>query len=264
MKKKLFVCGISALMFGMTSCKLFQKNTFREGPDVMSEFDIFNSTIGDNSQNALDWAGYYSAILPCDDCGGIQVSLDLLSDGTYKMKKVYFGKEDSNSDSFGDVVWGNSGSTITVGEDIFLVGEDRLIMLEKDRVIEDFSDSPILTKVNSNLIEKYWKLTELFGEAVNTTEGGREAHIIFKKEDFRITGNSGCNTFNGSYALSPGNRINFLRSMSTMMMCSNMDTETKMYQALEMADSYYVSEDKLVLNRARMAPLARFEAVSME
>jgi len=115
---------------------------------------------------------------------------------------------------------------------------------------------------DENLVEKYWKLTELYGEPVNTIEGGKEAHIIFKKEESRITGNGGCNTFNGSYTLKPGNMISFTKTMSTMMMCANMETETKLYKVLEMADNYTISGDKLVLNKARMAPLARFEAVS--
>jgi len=113
---------------------------------------------------------------------------------------------------------------------------------------------------DDNLVEKYWKLTELFGEPV-TSEGGNEAHIIFIKEDNRITGKSGCNTFNGSFALMAGNRISFSKTMSTMMMCANIETETKMYQVLEMADNYTLNGDKLVLNKARMAPLARFEVV---
>ena len=117
--------------------------------------------------------------------------------------------------------------------------------------------------LDENLVEKYWRLTELFGEPVNIPEGGGGAHIIFKKEESRITGNGGCNTFNGSFTLKPGNRISFSKTISTMMMCANMDTEAKLYQVLEMADNYTISGDKLVLNKARMAPLARFEVVYM-
>jgi len=112
-----------------------------------------------------------------------------------------------------------------------------------------------------NLVEKYWKLTELYGEPVNTSETGNEAYMIFKKEDNRITGKSGCNTFNGSFSLMPGNRISFSKTISTMMMCANMEIESKMHQALEMADNYIINGDKLILSKARMAPLARFEVV---
>jgi heat shock protein HslJ len=115
-----------------------------------------------------------------------------------------------------------------------------------------------------DITEKYWKLTELYGEAVTTPEGGREAHIILKKEDNRVTGNGGCNILNGSYTLETGNRIRFSQMVSTMMMCVNMDVEMKMKQVLEMADNYTVKDNILTLNKARMAPLARFEAVYMK
>jgi hypothetical protein len=50
---------------------------------------------------------------------------------------------------------------------------------------------------------------------------------------------------------------------SSMMACLNMEVEEALKKALEMADNYSVSADGkyLSLNRARMAPLARFEAV---
>ena len=154
------------------------------------------------------------------------------------------------------------------GISALMIGMVSCKSVQKDTKVNDMT--PVATGDNSenvtdeNLVEKYWKLTELFGEPVNTSEGGREAHIIFKKEDSSITGNSGCNTFNGSYTLKSGNRVSFSRTMSTMMMCANIDVETKMYQVLEMADNYTVNGDKLVLNKARMAPLARFEAVNMK
>ena len=113
-------------------------------------------------------------------------------------------------------------------------------------------------------VEKYWKLTELFGEPVVTSEGGKEAHLILKKEDNRVTGSGGCNTFNGTYTLEAGNRIRFSHMISTMMMCANMDVEMKLNKVFEMVDNYTIKDDVLVLNKARMAPLARFEVVYMK
>ena len=157
---------------------------------------------------------------------------------------------------------------VICGISALLIGMVSCKTVQKDAKVND--SSSVATGDNSenvldeNLVEKYWRLTELFGEPVNTTEGGGGAHIIFKKEDNRITGNGGCNTFNGSFSLKPGNRISFSKTISTMMMCANMDAETKLHQVLEMADNYTISGDKLVLNKARMAPLARFESVYMK
>ena len=123
--------------------------------------------------------------------------------------------------------------------------------------VDDNSESVL----DDDLVDKYWRLTELLGEPVTTPEGSKEAHMILKKEDNRVTGTSGCNTFGGMFTLKPFNRITFSRSISTMMMCPNMETETKLYKVLETADSYIIKDDVLVLIRGRMAPLARFEAV---
>ena len=252
MKKQVLICGLAALMIGMVSCKP-QQNGVKSNVTVAA---------GDNSKNSLDWEGLYSAILPCDDCGGIQVSVDLLSNGTYKMKQVYFGKENSDTDVSGKIEWSKDGGVITAGEKKFLVGEGVLFLLDKEgnKMTGELPDSYTLVKSDPNLVEKYWRLTEILGEPVTTPEGAGEAHMILNKEN-RVQGKSGCNSFNGSFTLKPFNRITFLRSISTMMMCPNMETEAKLYKALQTADSYMIKDDVLILNRGRMAPLARFEAV---
>ena len=114
----------------------------------------------------------------------------------------------------------------------------------------------------NSITEKYWKLIEINGKPVEAT-APREAFITLKNEDRRINGNGGCNTLNGTYELSEGNRIRFSQMATTMMACLNMEIEEALKRALEMADNYTLSADGkyLSLNRARMAPLARFEAV---
>lgn len=48
--------------------------------------------------------------------------------------------------------------------------------------------------------------------------------------------------------------------MSTMMACDNMEIETGFKKVLEQTDNYTVDGNTLSFNKARMAPLARFEA----
>jgi heat shock protein HslJ len=262
MKKKLFICGLSALMIGGISCKSKQKDA--QGDDTESV-----STTG-NMQNSLDWDGFYTGVLPCADCSGIQVSLELSKDQTFKLKWVYLSDDDNSIDYSGKIVWDKDGKCITLDgvEDMsqFVVTEDALIMLdlEGNIITGDLAEHYILTKTDPNLVEKYWKLMELSGEPVIVPAGGKEAHLIFKKEDNCVNGYGGCNTFNGIYTLKPGNKIAFLQIVSTLAMCLNMDTETKMKQVFETADNYAVSGDTLVLNSVDMTPLARFEAVYME
>ncbi len=113
------------------------------------------------------------------------------------------------------------------------------------------------------LVEKYWKLIELRGNPV-TESNGKDAYIIFKAEDNRFNGNAGCNRISGSFQTKEPDRITFSQTVATRMMCLNMETEDQFLQVLNTADSYVVRNDTLTLNRARMAPLARFVATYME
>jgi heat shock protein HslJ len=124
------------------------------------------------------------------------------------------------------------------------------------------------TKENGNkdLVEKYWKLDQIMGTEISDLETKlpKEAYITLKAGENRIVGNLGCNGFSGVYELGEGNRIRFSQVVSTQMMCMDMTVEDKLKQVLTTADSYYVKNDTLILNRARMAPLARFVAVYMQ
>ena len=129
---------------------------------------------------------------------------------------------------------------------------------------EKSTENYMLEKVDAALVEKYWKLTELDGNPVIVNDNqAKEAHIIFKT-DGRFNGDAGCNRITGSYRTEKSGRITFSQTASTKMMCLNMDTETKFLKMLETADSYTVQNDTLVLNKARMAPLARFVAVYLK
>ena len=108
----------------------------------------------------------------------------------------------------------------------------------------------------------YWKLTELMGTKVTGPSAtGKEMYITFKKEDNMVFGHGGCNSFRGKYELKEGNRISFSGLASTMMACPDMQNETEFMKAVESSDNYVITGNSLVLNKARMAPLARFEAV---
>ncbi len=113
------------------------------------------------------------------------------------------------------------------------------------------------------LKETYWKLVELRGQPVKTVR--KDAYMILKN-DGRVQGNGGCNGMGGSYVLKEPNRLSFGPMISTMMACAEgMDTEQGLHAVLEQADSYVIGDNgQLQLLKARMAPLARFEAVYMQ
>jgi len=112
------------------------------------------------------------------------------------------------------------------------------------------------------LTETYWKLTELMGKPVaGPSATGKEMYITLNKEGNMVQGNGGCNSFRGKYEIRDGNMISFSGLASTMMACPDMENESAFMKAIESADNYAISGHSLQLNKARMAPLAKFEAV---
>ena len=145
-----------------------------------------------------------------------------------------------------------------------------LLMFPACKTASKMESSLKETATNNNVMkkaegitERHWKLVEINGEKVVMDGiGSRTPYMILKQEDNRVNGNGGCNSFFGSYTLEDGNRIKFSQLGATQMACiSNAEIEPKFFRVLEMADNYNLKGDTLTLNRARMAPLARFEAV---
>ena len=116
----------------------------------------------------------------------------------------------------------------------------------------------------ASLTDTYWKLTELNGKPIGDASADRrEVYLVLRKMENRVQGNAGCNGYGGTYTLNPnGFNIQFSSMMHTQMACPGLDIENEYLKVFEMADSYYVNNGQLQLNRARMAPLAKFVAVA--
>src|SRR5690606_31454593 len=120
-------------------------------------------------------------------------------------------------------------------------------------------------KEEAVIVEKYWKLTAIEGQKVQSSETWvREPHFILKADENRVTGSTSCNSFFGTNELSEGSRIRFSKLGATKMACKDMELERQFFEVLELADNYTINNDTLYLNKARRAPLARFEAVYMK
>jgi copper homeostasis protein (lipoprotein) len=224
---------------------------------------------GDNTMTSVDWDGMYFGVLPCADCEGIQTTIKLNIDLTYEIKTKYLGKDDKFFESKGHFSWNEEGNKITLtGTDVFpknyFVGENMIKQLDMggNQITGGMADKYVLRKALPEITNKYWKLVELIGKKVHHEEiNKREPHMILRYDGNKVTGSGGCNTFNGTYELKESNRINFSKLATTLMACENMETEQEFFKVLEMADNYFLSADTLVLHKAKMAPLARFEAV---
>lgn len=243
---------ISLTVLGLTACKPPTKTTV---------------PTADNSMNSVDWNGVYYGILPCADCEGIETVMQLKTDKSYSLQTKYLGRSPAINASTGTFTWNKEGNKITLDNDhpgVYLVGENKLVHLDKDgkTISGNQADKYVLLKNTGGVTEKYWKLIELYGKPVTQTKGmNKEPHMVLHKEGNKINMVGSCNNFQGVYELKSNNQVSFGKLAGTLMACPEMETENQFIKVLSEADNYYVDENRLVLNKAKMAPLARFEAV---
>lgn len=222
--------------------------------------------IGDNSRNALDWAGVYVGTLPCADCPGIRTRLELRGDNTFTRTFTYLERDVGPFEETGSFTWDSSGSRITLdgnGAQQYQVGENVLFHLDRSgqRIRGDLAAAYRLEKtVSDPRIEgRRWQLFELNGRAVASPASREAAYLELDAAQARVAGNAGCNRFFGTYELTTGNRLRFGPNLgSTMMACPELEREREFLAMLARVDSYTIGDGTLSLNRARMAPLARF------
>lgn len=243
------------IVFAMFSC---QQNTNEKIQTI--------TPTADNSKTSLDWNGNYLGVLPCADCEGIETLVALAKENTFRMVTKYLGKSELENVYKGNFEWDESGNKIKLlgidgSPSIYQVGENKLIQLdmEGNRITGDLSEKYILEKTDrASLVDTKWKLTELNGKAVEYKEGEKEVFLQLLSDEKIAYGFSGCNTFRGGYEIKDGLRIKFGPLASTLMACPNMKIEQEFLKTLETVDNYNFDGKNLVLNRGRVAPLARF------
>lgn len=237
-----------------------------EQPVAPSAAAAVNPDPAHNSRNALDWAGVYRGVLPCADCSGIDAVLTLEQDGTFRKQSRYRDKGDEVFVESGSFTWTADGGMVDLAGNPptrFRVGENHLVMLAQDGsvITGGMADHYVLQKVPPGILGKRWQLVELRGQPLPPLR--RAPYIELDAQSGRVAGFAGCNSLSGSYTLDEATlRIRFENMMTTLMACAEgMDTEQAFNEVLGMVDNYSLGDGQLSLNRARMAPLARFEAV---
>ncbi|AZB24903.1 META domain-containing protein [Chryseobacterium bernardetii] len=114
-------------------------------------------------------------------------------------------------------------------------------------------------KHTTDITGKKWKLTELNGKPIELKNPKNNPYFKLNMEGMRYEGHAGCNGLGGTFEIKQDvMRIKFNQGMSTMMACEDLDIENQFTKAILAADNYSVNGNTLTLNKARMAPLAKF------
>ncbi|AXG74485.1 META domain-containing protein [Flavobacterium arcticum] len=95
------------------------------------------------------------------------------------------------------------------------------------------------------LTETTWQLKSLNGDAELSGFSKKIPHINFTEDD-RVSGNTGCNSFNGAYSNSTNKgTIVFSRMVSTKMYCDGVP-ESEFLGALNQVNTIKKSKDELI------------------
>jgi uncharacterized lipoprotein NlpE involved in copper resistance len=123
-----------------------------EANELLNEFDSVAFLKEHNARNSLDYAGTYQGVLPCADCEGIAVKLEISYDGGFHKTMQYLGKDADIFEFTGDYTWNEAGNAIILEglnlADQYFVAEERLILLDSDgqRITGHLAGHYVLTK----------------------------------------------------------------------------------------------------------------------
>lgn len=226
------------------------------------------------ANNSLDYEGLYKGTIPCADCSGIETVLELKSDSKFILFKKYLEKNDKGTTQTGTFTWNDKGNIITLSgieneSNQYFVGENQIFILDiQGKKVEGKMENLYILKKevkevtlqteSQSVVGKIYKLVELNGKKIDTKKN--DFFIEFKKEG-RFSAFAGCNNMGGEYKVENTFRIKFSKVLSTMMACDDMATEKEFAEVLELTDNLSINKNSLSLNKARMAPLARFELI---
>ncbi|MCK0130488.1 copper resistance protein NlpE N-terminal domain-containing protein [Flavobacteriaceae bacterium F08102] len=218
-----------------------------------------------NSMNALDWQGTYTGVLPCADCDGIETILILYKDLHYTMQQRYKGKENIATLTNGTFRWDKKGQIITLDNQKaqqYFVGEHLLhqLNLSGKKITGKLAQQYILSKEFASITDSHWALVSLYGKTISFDKiKDTQPYFILKPSEGNLFyGNGGCNPIRGTFEVFEGQRLHFKNIISTKMACMNLPLEERFLTVLKQVDNYNIQGDTLTLQKAKMAPLAKF------
>lgn len=126
-------------VFALTSCK----NENKTAEETLTDQSITPEQEKESSARlALDWSGTYKGVVPCADCPGIDETIELNSDGTFKIVMHYQERKDGHYEQVGTFNWDSTGSKMTLNP---VEGDKTEIAIHENSIL--------LLDQNGNVIE---------------------------------------------------------------------------------------------------------------
>ncbi|APS38742.1 copper resistance protein NlpE [Salegentibacter sp. T436] len=138
----------------LVSCKDENKELELETTEISKKSEVTPSNDVFSARDSLDWAGIYEGFLPCEDCEGIETSIEIEKNRDYTLSQEFKGRAGDNSlQETGKFEWDKQGNTISLGERqklYFKVSQNYLLQVFKyeSKVMGDSAIKYRLTKIN--------------------------------------------------------------------------------------------------------------------
>ena len=111
----------------------------------------------------------------------------------------------------------------------------------------------------------YWKLLELRGAKVQSSDRAQEPHLNFSASELRVSGSSGCNRLMGGFE-HQGMGLKFGPLAGTRMAClepAMAKQEQQIFTQLQQVRSYRIQGDDMSLLDATGQVLLKFQSVML-
>ncbi|MFO8001468.1 MAG: copper resistance protein NlpE N-terminal domain-containing protein [Marinilabilia sp.] len=231
------------------------------------------------SRLSIDWPGTYLGTTPCADCPGIETTVTLHENGTYRWVSHYLDKGENLFIEKGKFKWNNDGNTISLTsedekERLIRVGENRIFMLDHrgERIRGELADYYTLEKVTfqqlpgaeSLLENKRWVLTEMLKDSTHRVDSAQQRPFIeFDTQEKRISGFAGCNRFFGQYSVQNDSTIQFSEMGATKKYCmETMETEDLFFDVLSQCRYLRINKTILIMEDHDHEKMAVFKPLN--
>ncbi|MFW5754572.1 MAG: copper resistance protein NlpE N-terminal domain-containing protein [Marinilabiliaceae bacterium] len=233
------------------------------------------------SRMSIDWSGTYTGTTPCADCPGIETTVTLNEDKTYRWVSHYLEKGDNLFVEKGKFKWNKDGNTLSLTsedekERSIGVGENRIFMLDHrgERIRGELANHYTLEKVAfqqlptaENLLEnKRWVLAEILNDSTDRVDSVQERPFIeFDIQRKKISGFGGCNRFFGKYSIQNDSTIRFSEMGATKKHCKDaMETEDHFFDMLGKCRYLKISKTMLIMKDRDQEKMAVFQKQNTE
>ena len=109
------------------------------------------------------------------------------------------------------------------------------------------------------LAETRWKLVELNGKGVKTSNG-KDYYIELDSKSGKFSAYAGCNKISGMYVNKSTDKLMFSKMNATEMACKNKNLESEFMKGLANVDNYMLEGKNLHFHKGKNMAIAKFEA----